>query len=399
MAGISGYGNSVGVPTVGGELTFNPCYAQNPLVNVLCMGVLPIDRLVLGKASGVGNLAVLLGSSTGRDGIGGVSVLASAGFGGGDAGRGRGGPSGPASRSATPTRRSASSRRASSCSTPAWWWGSRTSVAPGSCARPARRRPRVGWGWTSTFGRAPARAGHGPLRGDDLREPGADAGHRHARRPGPRGGGLPPVGGTFGGGRPGHRAARAKPGTCASSTASTARCWATCRPWPSVRTPRSTTGRWPGPATTTARRPTTPARWRHRTTVVADIMAMLSDPSWVYRQYDHQLFLNTVDGPGRRRRRAPAGRSRPAAFRQGPGAHHRLQPDLVLDRSQGRHRGRRWPKGPQRGLCRGPPDGRRQLPQLRQPRASRGDVAAVGVHRRDDRSLPRRWACRSSGEM
>jgi phosphoribosylformylglycinamidine synthase subunit PurL len=85
VSGISGYGNSVGVPTVGGELTFDPCYTQNPLVNVLCMGALPVDRLVLGIASGPGNLAVLLGSSTGRDGIGGVSVLASAGF-SGDAG-------------------------------------------------------------------------------------------------------------------------------------------------------------------------------------------------------------------------------------------------------------------------------------------------------------------------
>ncbi len=86
MSGISGYGNSVGVPTVGGELTFDTCYAQNPLVNVLCMGALPVERLVLGIASGPGNLAVLLGSSTGRDGIGGVSVLASAGFSGADAG-------------------------------------------------------------------------------------------------------------------------------------------------------------------------------------------------------------------------------------------------------------------------------------------------------------------------
>ena len=85
VSGISGYGNSVGVPTVGGELTFDPCYAQNPLVNVLCMGALPVERLVLGIASGPGNLAVLLGSSTGRDGIGGVSVLASAGFSGDDA--------------------------------------------------------------------------------------------------------------------------------------------------------------------------------------------------------------------------------------------------------------------------------------------------------------------------
>ncbi|MGB7651680.1 MAG: phosphoribosylformylglycinamidine synthase subunit PurL [Acidimicrobiales bacterium] len=85
VSGISGYGNSVGVPTIGGELTFDDCYRANPLVNVLCVGALPKERLVLGVASGVGNLAVLLGSRTGRDGIGGVSVLASAGFSGDDA--------------------------------------------------------------------------------------------------------------------------------------------------------------------------------------------------------------------------------------------------------------------------------------------------------------------------
>jgi len=84
VSGISGYGNSVGVPTIGGELTFDDCYSSNPLVNVLCVGALPKERLVLGVASGVGNLAVLLGSRTGRDGIGGVSVLASAGFSGED---------------------------------------------------------------------------------------------------------------------------------------------------------------------------------------------------------------------------------------------------------------------------------------------------------------------------
>ena len=80
VSGVSGYGNAVGVPTVGGETVFDATYQGNPLVNVLCLGLLPTDRLVLGQASGVGNLAVLLGSSTGRDGIGGVSVLASAGF-------------------------------------------------------------------------------------------------------------------------------------------------------------------------------------------------------------------------------------------------------------------------------------------------------------------------------
>ncbi|HEV2310560.1 MAG TPA: AIR synthase related protein, partial [Acidimicrobiia bacterium] len=80
VAGISGYGNAVGVPTVGGELSIAPCYAGNPLVNVLCLGVAPHERLVLARAGAAGNLAVLLGSSTGRDGIGGASVLASAGF-------------------------------------------------------------------------------------------------------------------------------------------------------------------------------------------------------------------------------------------------------------------------------------------------------------------------------
>ncbi|MYH96177.1 MAG: phosphoribosylformylglycinamidine synthase subunit PurL, partial [Acidimicrobiia bacterium] len=73
--------NAGGGPTVGGETVFDETYAGNPLVNVLCLGLMPADRLVLGRASGEGNLAVLLGASTGRDGIGGVSVLASASFG------------------------------------------------------------------------------------------------------------------------------------------------------------------------------------------------------------------------------------------------------------------------------------------------------------------------------
>jgi phosphoribosylformylglycinamidine synthase II len=80
VSGISHYGNSVGVPTIGGETVFDETYEDNPLVNVLCLGTMPTERLVLGRAEGRGNLAVLLGSSTGRDGIGGVSVLASAGF-------------------------------------------------------------------------------------------------------------------------------------------------------------------------------------------------------------------------------------------------------------------------------------------------------------------------------
>jgi phosphoribosylformylglycinamidine synthase subunit PurL len=78
--GISSYGNSIGVPTVGGETVFEDCYSENPLVNVACLGVIE-DRVMQGGARGEGNLVVLIGSSTGRDGIGGASVLASAEFG------------------------------------------------------------------------------------------------------------------------------------------------------------------------------------------------------------------------------------------------------------------------------------------------------------------------------
>ena len=77
--GISSYGNSIGVPTVGGETVFEECYAENPLVNVACLGVIE-DRLMHGRADGPGNAVLLFGSSTGRDGIGGASVLASASF-------------------------------------------------------------------------------------------------------------------------------------------------------------------------------------------------------------------------------------------------------------------------------------------------------------------------------
>ncbi len=78
--GVGGYGNCVGVPTVGGELVFDPSYAGNPLVNVMAIGLLAIDDLTLAAAPGAGNLVVLFGSTTGRDGIGGASVLASATF-------------------------------------------------------------------------------------------------------------------------------------------------------------------------------------------------------------------------------------------------------------------------------------------------------------------------------
>ena len=80
VRGIGHYGNSIGVPTVGGETVFDPCYEGNPLVNVLCVGVLPADGVQRARAEHVGDVAVLIGQRTGRDGIGGASVLASADF-------------------------------------------------------------------------------------------------------------------------------------------------------------------------------------------------------------------------------------------------------------------------------------------------------------------------------
>ncbi|WP_250032070.1 phosphoribosylformylglycinamidine synthase subunit PurL [Paractinoplanes maris] len=80
VAGIGGYGNCLGLPNVGGEIVFDPTYQGNPLVNALSIGVLPVERLQHKEAAGVGNIVVLLGARTGRDGIGGVSVLASATF-------------------------------------------------------------------------------------------------------------------------------------------------------------------------------------------------------------------------------------------------------------------------------------------------------------------------------
>jgi phosphoribosylformylglycinamidine synthase len=78
VAGIGHYGNCVGVPTVGGQTVFDPAYASNCLVNAMCVGLLEADRLRSAKASGPGRLVVLYGATTGRDGIGGASVLASA---------------------------------------------------------------------------------------------------------------------------------------------------------------------------------------------------------------------------------------------------------------------------------------------------------------------------------
>ncbi|MDE3154085.1 MAG: phosphoribosylformylglycinamidine synthase subunit PurL [Acidobacteriota bacterium] len=79
VAGIGGYGNSIGIPTVGGEIAFEPTYAGNPLVNVFCLGIARHEEIVKGIATGVGNPVYYVGAKTGRDGIHGAT-MASAEF-------------------------------------------------------------------------------------------------------------------------------------------------------------------------------------------------------------------------------------------------------------------------------------------------------------------------------
>jgi phosphoribosylformylglycinamidine synthase subunit PurL len=80
IRGVGNYGNSFGVPTVGGEVSFEPCYSQNPLVNALALGIARKEDIFLAKAKGIGNPVIYVGAKTGRDGIHGASLLASAEF-------------------------------------------------------------------------------------------------------------------------------------------------------------------------------------------------------------------------------------------------------------------------------------------------------------------------------
>src|SRR5256885_12666182 len=73
VAGIGGYGNCIGIPTVGGEVYFEDCYANNPVVNAMCVGLVRTDQLMRARAEGTGNSLLLVGADTGRDGIHGAS--------------------------------------------------------------------------------------------------------------------------------------------------------------------------------------------------------------------------------------------------------------------------------------------------------------------------------------
>jgi phosphoribosylformylglycinamidine synthase II len=293
VRGIASYGNSVGVPTVGGQITFDPTYRGNPLVNVFCLGVLPVERLVLSAASGVGNIAVLLGSRTGRDGIGGVSVLASAGF----------------------DLDAASSEKRPSVQVGDPYEEKRLIEA---CLELLDRRIVVGIqdlggaGITCATSETAARAGLGmdvDVEAIARREPGMEPFEvmtsesqermlaiiepRHLEE-------LQEVVARWeieasvigtvteaGPGGVGRLRILSGGDLLADVPAS-----ALADDGPRYRRPMAP------PSDLEERATDDPARFAVEGSIDADLLSLLSDPVWIYRQYDHQLFVNTVFGPG-----------------------------------------------------------------------------------------------------
>ncbi|HUD17394.1 MAG TPA: phosphoribosylformylglycinamidine synthase subunit PurL, partial [Acidimicrobiales bacterium] len=301
VSGISGYGNAVGVPTVGGELTFSPCYARNPLVNVLCLGVLRKEHLVLSGAHGQGNLAILLGSTTGRDGIGGVSVLASAGFG---QGAGADDDKRPSVQVGDPFEEKRLIEACLELLGRGLVVGIQDLGGAGLACATSETAGRAGMGMDVDVGAVPRReAGMEPFevltsesqeRMLAIVTPADRAEVEEVCRrwevratvigivtaPAPSGGGA------VGGGRlrildtPGGEVLADVPAASLSDDA------------PLYDRPQA------APADLERRRADDPAALGPPADCGAEVLGMLADTSWVWRQYDHQLFLNTVAGPG-----------------------------------------------------------------------------------------------------
>ena len=199
VAGIGHYGNSIGIATVGGEIYFEGPYEQNCLVNAMALGLIETDKLIASAAAGVGNIVVLFGAKTGRDGIGGASVLASR-----RARRLRGqAPDGADRRS---VHREEAARVLAGPARPR---------AAGLAAGPRRRRADLLVGGDGGQGRgrarprraarAAARGRHGAVRDHGLGVPGADALRRRAGAAAGGPGGLRALGGQRHRDRRGHR--------------------------------------------------------------------------------------------------------------------------------------------------------------------------------------------------
>ena len=204
VAGIGHYGNSIGVATVGGEIYFEGPYEQNCLVNAMCVGLVEPERLIRSAAAGVGNVVVLFGARTGRDGIGGASVLASAELGEADAAKRPDGPDRRPVRGEEAARvlaRAARPRAARRAAGPRRRRADVVLVGDGGQGRRgARSRPRPG---------AAARGRPRAVRDHDLGVPGAHARRGRPGAGGRRARGLRALGGARDGDRHGDRHAAA----------------------------------------------------------------------------------------------------------------------------------------------------------------------------------------------
>jgi len=297
VRGISGYGNAVGVPTVGGEAAFDDCYSDNPLVNVMCVGVMPVERLTLGRASGVGNLAVLLGSSTGRDGIGGVSVLASAGFGADEDAEAAKRPN---VQVGDPLEEKKLIEACLALFDAGLVVGIQDLGGAGLTCATSETASRAGVGMDVWVDRVPRREpGMEPfevmtsesqermlaiVRPEDLDEVLAVCGRWEIR--------ASVVARVTGGGR---LRVLAGEGGAVLADVPAASLHEDAPRYDRPRTPP------PGLEARAADDPTTscpPPAGTTGSPAGEELCALLADPSWVYRQYDHQLFLNTVEPPG-----------------------------------------------------------------------------------------------------
>ena len=308
---------------------------------------------MLGQASGPGNLAVLLGSSTGRDGIGGVSVLASAGFGGGD--EAEEAAKRPSVQVGDPYEEKRLIEACLELLDAKLVVGIQDLGGAGLVCATSETAARGGVGMdvdvSAVPRREPGMADYEVMTSESQERMLAIVTPDDLA---PGRGGVRQVGGAGRGGRQGDRGARrAPPAGCGSSTASTARCSATCRPWPSARTPRSTAGRWPARPTRTPAWPTTPGALAAPVGLRPRRAGPAGRPVLGLPPVRPPALPQHGRGPGRRQRRAAPGRPRPAAVRAGPGPHHRLQPGLVRPRPPGRHGGHRGRGRPQPGLRRG----------------------------------------------
>jgi phosphoribosylformylglycinamidine synthase II len=296
VRGIAGYGNAVGVPTIGGQLTFDPTYLGNPLVNVFCLGVLRTENLVLASASGTGNLAVLLGARTGRDGIGGVSVLASAEL--GAPGEAAGGEKRPSVQVGDPFEEKRLIEACLALLDEGLVVGIQDLGGAGLACATSETAANAGQGMDVEVGAVPLREpGMSPVevmtsesqermlaivRPDDL-----EAVRALCRRWEVDAAVIGTVADPDDDGV-GRLRVHDKDGTVLAELPAAS----LSRDAPRYERPMAP------PSDLAARRAEDPGRLAPPDDLAATLAELLIDPSFVYRQYDHQLFLNTVLGPG-----------------------------------------------------------------------------------------------------